>query len=195
MTPGKSRDSTTPFALLGLLSLGPGSGYDLKQRAQSSIGHFWSESYGQIYPALKRLQAKGLVTRAAKEAPRKPSRFVYAITKTGSEVLTQWLADPARREPFRSALLLKVFFGNHIAPEISTDHIRRVADEERRRLAQYEAVERDIVTRYPTAPGLPYWLTTLSYGRHRSQAILNWANETVHRLGAPAASRVRRKKK
>src|SRR6267378_1332508 len=43
----------TPNALLGLLSLGSMSGYDIRQLISQSIGHFWSESYGQIYPGLK----------------------------------------------------------------------------------------------------------------------------------------------
>ena len=100
------RASSTQFALLGLLSLGPGSGYDLKRRAEASIGHFWSESYGQIYPTLKQLQAKHLVTRAVKAQSGKPDRLVYTITRAGSAALAAWLAVPPAGEPFRSALLL-----------------------------------------------------------------------------------------
>jgi hypothetical protein len=44
------RATTSRYALLGMLSLGPGSGYDLKKRIEGSLAHFWSESYGQIYP-------------------------------------------------------------------------------------------------------------------------------------------------
>ncbi len=53
----------TPNALLGLLSLEPMSGYDIRQMISRSIGYFWSESYGQIYPGLKRLAAEGLVVK------------------------------------------------------------------------------------------------------------------------------------
>jgi DNA-binding PadR family transcriptional regulator len=38
-----------------MLSLRPMSGYDIRKTVQESIRFFWSESYGQIYPALKRL--------------------------------------------------------------------------------------------------------------------------------------------
>jgi hypothetical protein len=31
-------------------------------------------------------------------------------------------------------------------------------------------------------PGLPFWLMTLSYGEHRSRAILRWARETQKTL-------------
>ena len=37
------------------------SGYDLGQNIRGSVGFFWNESYGQIYPNLKKLAAEGLV--------------------------------------------------------------------------------------------------------------------------------------
>jgi PadR family transcriptional regulator, regulatory protein AphA len=52
------------YAILGMLSLRPMSGYDTRKTVQESIRFFWSESYGQIYPALKRLEAQKLVERA-----------------------------------------------------------------------------------------------------------------------------------
>ena len=59
----KLEGGSTPNALLGLLSLGPMSGYDIRQLIPRSIGYFWNESYGQIYPGLKRLAAAGLVEK------------------------------------------------------------------------------------------------------------------------------------
>ena len=55
---------STDFALLGLLSIEPMSGYDIRQNFQESLNFFWNESYGQIYPALKRLLARGFITAA-----------------------------------------------------------------------------------------------------------------------------------
>lgn len=177
-----ARASSTPFALLGLLSLGPGSGYDLKRRAESSVGHFWSESYGQIYPTLKQLQSKGMVTRAVKAKTGKPDRLVYTITRAGTKVLKDWLSVTPPLEPFRSALLLKLFLGDQIDPGISVEHVSSVRSEELGRLKQYDTVEKDIRRRYAGARGMPYWLATLSYGRHRSRAIVDWADETLRRL-------------
>ena len=54
------RQPSTRYAILGLLSLAPMSGYEIRKVAASSIGHFWSESYGQIYPTLRKLVAAGL---------------------------------------------------------------------------------------------------------------------------------------
>ena len=67
----KMEGGATPNALLGLLSLGPMSGYDIRQLIPRSIGHFWSESYGQIYPGLKRLSAAGFVEKKTERQKRK----------------------------------------------------------------------------------------------------------------------------
>ena len=48
-------NNSSRAAILGLLLMHDASGYDIRKLAEGSIGHFWSESYGQIYPTLKRL--------------------------------------------------------------------------------------------------------------------------------------------
>ncbi|MGA9048227.1 MAG: PadR family transcriptional regulator, partial [Dehalococcoidia bacterium] len=40
----------TKYAILGLLSLKPASGYDLKKTVDWNIGFFWNENFGHIYP-------------------------------------------------------------------------------------------------------------------------------------------------
>ena len=69
--------------LLGLLNVEPMSGYDLGQTIRGSIGHFWNESYGQIYPNLKRLAVDGLVVSKTQKQKGKPDRHIYSITKKG----------------------------------------------------------------------------------------------------------------
>src|SRR4051795_6629624 len=51
--------SPTARAILGMLRLGPRTGYEIKQKIDVSTRFFWAASYGQIYPELKRLQAAG----------------------------------------------------------------------------------------------------------------------------------------
>ena len=66
----------TAYVILGMLALGPRSGYDIKQFADFSTRHFWATSYGQIYPELKRLTEAGLVGRnAALAFPLVPLRI------------------------------------------------------------------------------------------------------------------------
>lgn len=49
----------------------PGSAYALRQRIAGSVGHFWRESFGQLFPTLAVLEAEGLPSnRDEKPGPR-----------------------------------------------------------------------------------------------------------------------------
>jgi DNA-binding PadR family transcriptional regulator len=63
--------SPTAYVVLGMLSLGPKSGYEIKALVDKSTRFFWAASYGQIYPELKRLAEAGLV---AAPTPRRAGR-------------------------------------------------------------------------------------------------------------------------
>ena len=58
-----ARGNRTTHAILGFLTWGPMSGYEIRKRVEESIGNFWSVSFGQIYPELRRLEAEGLFRR------------------------------------------------------------------------------------------------------------------------------------
>ena len=173
---------TTRFALLGLLSLGPCSGYDLKKLSQGSIAHFWSESYGQIYPTLRRLEAEGLASRSTQRNPGRPDRQVYALTARGRQELERWLALPARSEPPRSELLLKLFFGGRVPAASSRRQVEAFRALHQQLLERYRQVERSLRAHHARHPDLPWWLITLNFGRHRSHAFVAWCNETLRQL-------------
>ena len=99
------------YLLLGLLDLEDQSGYDLKQTIEQSVGHFWREGYGQIYPALEQLEQAGLVESHVERQSGRPDRKVYTLLEMGRERLREWLKEPARDEVPRNELLLKLFFG------------------------------------------------------------------------------------
>jgi hypothetical protein len=58
----KKRRLGSRYAVLGMLSMGLKTGYAMKKHVERNLGHFWSESYGQIYPVLRQLVADGLAT-------------------------------------------------------------------------------------------------------------------------------------
>jgi len=97
--------------LLGLLSLGPLSGYDIKTVVDRSTRFFWAASYGQLYPELKRLEAEGLV-----EGEDQPnggrSRRVYKLTAAGRQALHDWLLGSTVTVELRDESLLRLFFAD-----------------------------------------------------------------------------------
>ncbi len=121
------RSSSSQEVLLGLLTVEPMSGYDLGQSIRASIGFFWNESYGQIYPNLKKLAAAGLVTAKTEKQKGKPDRQVYSITPSGRARLEKWLAVEPQPEVPRNELLLKLFFGTQAGPETVIGYVERMA--------------------------------------------------------------------
>lgn len=174
-----SPKSTTRFALLGLLSFGPSSGYGLKKLVEESISHFWSESYGQIYPTLRRLEAERRVTRRKDAGRGRPQRHLYTITTAGRQELERWLALPARVEPPRSELLLRLFFGGSTSLPVSRRQVEACRALHRNLLERYDQVERSLRANYGRHPDLRWWLITLNFGRHRSHAFVEWSEETL----------------
>src|SRR5436305_15098553 len=83
--------TTTVESLLGLLSMKPQSGYELKKLIEESIGNFWSESFGQIYPTLRRMVAAGLVEMMESQGVGRREKKVYRLTDAGSARQQEWL--------------------------------------------------------------------------------------------------------
>ncbi|HMG87381.1 MAG TPA: PadR family transcriptional regulator [Terracidiphilus sp.] len=167
--------------LLGLLTIEPMSGYDLGQMIDESIHHFWNESYGQIYPNLKRLASGGFVTRKIQKQRGKPDRNIYSITKKGRERLQRWLQIEPQSEVPRNELLLKLFFGSNASPQTIKGYVEKMAANERVMLERFTFIEREIAKNadYPDAP---YWQMALRFGQIELQAHMRWTEETLTAL-------------
>ena len=174
---------TTSNALLGLLSIEPMSGYDMRQLISESIGYFWSESYGQIYPALKRMLADGLVEIMKDEdGEGHPAKKVYRLTEAGRLRLKEWLGIPVRPHKHRNEMLLKLFFGSPaesgvLVAQVESWRTRYASDLER-----YVELEKQIPERQKGHPGLPFFLMTLRYGIVEAKALVGWCDETLAEL-------------
>ena len=165
--------------LLGLLTIEAMSGYDLGQTIRGSVGFFWNESYGQIYPNLKKLAADGLVTSKKERQEGKPDRHVYSITKKGKEHLTEWLAVEPQPEIPRNELLLKLFFGAQVPAEVLIGYIERMAQTERALLKQFKRTEHEEIAMNQQYPDAPYWKMAARFGQFELDAHLLWAEETL----------------
>jgi DNA-binding PadR family transcriptional regulator len=109
--------TNTSYALLGLLTTHEMSGYEIKAFADHTVRHFWAVSYGQIYPELRQLEQLGLV-ESYDAAVGGRRRTIYRPTKSGTEALEAWLAEPVEASmELRDELLLRLFFSDQGDPE------------------------------------------------------------------------------
>jgi DNA-binding PadR family transcriptional regulator len=176
------RDNKTEYALLGLLSYRPMTGYDMRRTIGESIGFFWHESYGQIYPALRRLHEKKLVNRRIQGQTGKPDRHEYRITSKGRKRLREWLRRDPEPHRVRHELLLKLFFAGSGDPDSQVRHVESYRDQQAELLTAFGLIESDYFDSFTDEPNLPYWKATLSYGKRLVEARLAWAEETIAML-------------
>lgn len=181
-----TRENKSKYAILGLLSLDSMSGYDIKKKIEASTSNFWSESYGQIYPILKRLVAEGLATQSVEEQVGKPDRHVYMLTDKGLQELQRWLIEPAEPQVERIEILLKLFFGQQVAVADNIYHVQQFRKLQQQLLQKYQAIEEDTKTKWADNSNLPYWLMTVSYKLHVTQALIRWCDETLAKLSKMA---------
>ncbi len=173
--------SDTASAVLGLLTFGPRSGYDLLKLAESSIGFFWTPARSQVYSELRRLSSLGLVSEERVVQEDRPSKRVYSLTAEGEAVLRRWVqAADADPDYIRSPFLLKVFFGRLSSGEAVGELVRQRREEAERTASELRQIEERIVESEE-------WLyphLTLLYGLARAEAIVRWADDVLPLLEA-----------
>jgi DNA-binding PadR family transcriptional regulator len=178
----------TTYVVLGILAIHDHqSGYEIRKTIEQSVGFFWGESYGQLYPTLKKLVAEELVVAEGEDTGAR-SRRSYSITPPGRDALKQWLALPFRDDPPRDEFLLKLFFGEQADPGISVGHIRAFQQKARQFLNSMQELEKLAHAHNAHQPGFPYWMLTLNYGVGQLQAALAWSDSALATLNATEAT-------
>ena len=174
-----ARASQTETAVLGALSVLPMTGYAVREAIRDVLGHFWSESFGQIYPTLAELERQGYVRRQGSNRTRSST---FAITTSGTARLKQLLAQPIQPVPPRNGLMLRLFFGRHLGPEACRSLLLEAKADAERRLAEYEAIRTELLEDQDHAEDRRYWLMTVSAGAHTARAATAWADESLAAL-------------
>jgi len=186
----------TWFAILGLLSWKPLSGYDIKKLVEIGLSHFWSESYGQLYPTLDQLVAEGLARKKPAQSGKR-KRFIFTITAKGRREFQNWLSQPTEPPQLRSEFQLKFFLSS-----------RRPLAECLRLLQEYREQQQELYELYTTSDAilsqaldedtLPeemrgvlddgsreqvlIFLLTLRHGVRSCEARLAWCDEAAQML-------------
>jgi DNA-binding PadR family transcriptional regulator len=155
------------------------SGYDIKRSVEESTENFWSESFGQIYPALRRLTEEQLIEKDETPTDGGRPRHVYSINDRGREALVAWLREPTEAPPLRIELLLKLFFGARSDRATNREHILVYREQMLRDLERYRSITERLHRERADAADLPYWLLTLRFGERDRAAHIAWCDEAL----------------
>jgi DNA-binding PadR family transcriptional regulator len=189
---GMAEHQLTPFehVLLGLVCLSPASGYDLKRIFAATPMGLYQPSSGALYPALRRLEAKGLLRAKAVDGPVEPARRrrVYEPTDDGRATHLAWLRTPV--DPATASRDLGLHLMRFVMMEnaFSRDEVLGFLDDLREALASLTAG----LERFPAVPdagGLRHPRLALDHGIAVHRASLEWTERAIAALqAAPAAS-------
>ena len=171
------------FAVLTLLDIEPGSGYDLKRRFERSVSHFWSASHQQMYRELHRLHEEGLLDCTLQPQAGKPDRKVYRLTEDGREALRDWVQQPAAPQKIREPFLLQLFAGHHLSNAQAQDLVRGQLDQHRALLDSYlEQNERVLRSDPQVQQRFRLAHQTLLLGIEAEKTWLEWGEQLLRQL-------------
>lgn len=180
--------------LLGYLRE-PATGYELNREFSDSGRHFWYAELSQIYPTLKRLEAKGWLRAQDAPSARGPGRRVYRLTARGQTALRRWLAGGPHIGRERLAYVAQAYFLDVLEdPDEALRVVRSMQRVWRDKLAYLETGEQELAEQfgadwstYPAAVFHPY--SALRNGIYQYRAKLAWCDETIARMDARRTSR------
>src|SRR5712691_2840899 len=172
-------NAVTPV-ILGLLSVVPRSGYEIKAAVDRSTRFFWAASYSQIYPELRRLEREGLIE--GEDAPNgRRARRVYRLTAAGRKELEAWLLGRSVTIELRDESLLRLIFADALPREQALG----LLEGRRRGHEQFLEVLRAIDARPGQDP--PFVDLVLRWGIDFNEWGAEWCTKQLHRLSAETA--------
>jgi DNA-binding PadR family transcriptional regulator len=181
--------TTLEYALLGLIGDHPMSGYDLHRLfATTPLAHF-SSSPGAIYPALRRLAQRGLLSAELDRTREARPRRVYVLTAEGEAALQTLARQQVTREEvvrFPELRLLRFAFAEK---RLTPAEVVTYLEGWRTVIAAYLEELRP----YLTPPGgMPrHGRLSLEYGLTGFESELTWIARALSEFAATAPRKTR----
>jgi len=160
------------YVVMGMALHKPLTGYDIKKEIETGIGNFYKSSYGNLYPALKKLTDKGYLTLTEQTHTDRLKKY-YMATKCGKAAFLEWMVSPLDKNSLTVSMLTRVFFFNELTVDLRVKllqeyelHIQQIIDEYKK-MAEQLSVSNEDVTDYHSS-------STLYYGLQTAQGMIRW---------------------
>lgn len=177
-------------AILGLLTYGPMTGYDLKKVFDKSISEVWAASLSQIYRELSALEKKGYVSSSIQKQEDRPDKKIYKITQQGKNVFLIWLSEFPEKLSFpkRDEFMLRIFFGSRLEKEQLIDEFERFILQKKKHLEMLKKIERsfDLCSSHFNVESAEkeelFWHLTIKRGQMTLEVLIKWAEESIKEI-------------
>lgn len=153
------------YIIMGFLSRGEKTGYDIKQEMSQSTAYFYEASYGSIYPILKKLVEKDYAN--VRESIEKGKfKKAYSLTELGRTSLMRWLLESPRI--IESEMLVRMHFYHLLTVEQIIPLVRYYITGAERIKNELDLMDSEWGEKNPIYKG------TLLYGRDYYQFQADW---------------------
>ncbi len=166
----------------------PQTGYDLRKLfATTPMGHY-SSSPGAIYPALKRLEAEGLIAGEVADGDSLRPKRVYSATPPGAEILREWVSQPIVKDDLLhkdDELMLRfALMGSAVDDDVTHRFLHQMA----KALDRYIPELEQILDGFPNE-GPPHGRLALSSGIEAYKARRRWLTKAIEEFEPSTAKR------
>jgi PadR family transcriptional regulator AphA len=167
------------YALLAILAIEPGSGFDVVRRFRQSAGYAWHANHSQIYPELARCLELGLI----REVDRgKRGKRLYSTTPKGIRLVRDWLLNSTPERAVRNEAVLRSFFTWLIPEEAAAAYYRGEAEYHRSMLDELEAIRSAYPSNWREKPPLVSGRITVELGVRWQRVMLEWAEWAAEQM-------------
>jgi DNA-binding PadR family transcriptional regulator len=171
------------YAILATLAHQECSGYDLAKRFDESVGYFWSATHQQIYRELSQLEAKAWIHSQTIEQEDRPNKKLFSLTPLGRQKMAEWMAQPSKHSKHKEEILVKLFAGSLIEPQLLGAELVRSQASHRQQLETYRNIEQSY---FPDPTTLSFadkcQYLTLRQGIRHEMNWVEWCNEALSLL-------------
>ncbi|MBI2849086.1 MAG: PadR family transcriptional regulator [Chloroflexi bacterium] len=165
------------YALLGMLSIRPMSGYDIKKFFDQSVGLIWNATHSQIYTQLDQLESEELVEKRSIVQEGRPNKNLYRATEKGLKELQRWLAGPIVPPDVKDEFMLRFFFSDFLDRETLKAHLLEARDIMKSRL---ESLRRVTTRKVPPMSNIT--LHAAQMGQRYYHTYVKWIDEGLDLL-------------
>lgn len=169
--------------ILALLVDMPSSGYELMKTFETSVGFFWKATHQQVYRELARMEEQDWVEATVVAQESRPDKKVYQVTEAGKQALTAWMQEPCEVAPVKDEILVKIFAGSLVKPEVLRHELERHRQLHQKKLDTYQTLEASYFSAPQTMPlQKQFHYLTLRRGIRYEMDCIAWCDEALEFL-------------
>lgn len=170
-----SQKNKLQYIILGLLAHQDLTGYDIKKLFEGEVGDFWRSNHSQIYPELRKMESKGLITAYTATVGTKMEKTYYKIAQPGKTALAEWMQEPlGELVPSRDDFTMKLYLiddpGDPLIHKLFQEEIARHTV----KLAYLEQRWQELFANAPNPKQHYGHAMILTLARNREHDYLDW---------------------